>query len=404
MLTLRLLLPTLTSEASEGILRAVIERTRTEEIPGQLCHEETVVSLAKLSRVSVSAADVHRLFSCRLTPQGDYASFVNINNNQSYLGDTPSYNYVMVDTDFLLLPVLADYFLSSPQGQGRAETFLNATSNLNEGTLKSLLQLNIDHVLNLTAPFVQNQTVENLIRIRDPTVGNWRDSSSGLGYGKFPFDVNTAFVPAALRAIAALSDAGLLPSNYSQNATAAAEVWETSAYPFFEVTIDTATAEARLANYIQQANLTNATIEGSGSLSGTASPNAGYSNASQIIGGQGESTFYALSFLENGTAVEVLHSDLGFVLEYGNNVSASIIRATIEALQPYPRGLLTTVGMVVANAAYDSNVTNIEVRRLIRLMSPSRPQVPRRLIELVCGRLSIIASIMEQYPGVGRQV
>jgi hypothetical protein len=44
--------------------------------------------------------------------------------------------------------------------------------------------------------------------------------------------------------------------------------------------------------------------------------------------------------------------------------SEGIIQATIEALQPYPRGLLTNVGMVVANAAYDSNVTNIEVSPL----------------------------------------
>ena len=56
-----------------------------------------------------------------------------------------------------------------------------------------------------------------------------------------------------------------------------------------------------------------------------------------------------------------MDSYLGSVLLYGNNVSASIIQATIGALQPYPRGLLTNVGMAVANAACDSNVTNIEV-------------------------------------------
>lgn len=49
------------------------------------------------------------------------------------------------------------------------------------------------------------------------------------------------------------------------------------------------------------------------------------------------------------------------MLSYANDVPAGIIQATIEALQPYPRGLLTDVGMVVANAAYDSNRTNIQV-------------------------------------------
>ena len=58
---------------------------------------------------------------------------------------------------------------------------------------------------------------------------------------------------------------------------------------------------------------------------------------------------------------QIQNSDLGFVLSYANDVPAGIIQATVEALQPYPRGLLTNVGMVVANAAYDSNTTNIEV-------------------------------------------
>lgn len=297
-----------------------------------------------------------------MLPQ-DYASFINIQNNQSYLGDQPSYNYVMVDSDFLLLPVMSDYFLSSPQGQGRAEAFLNQTSALQPGTLRSLLMLNVDHVMNLTMPFANNQTYENLVRIRDANVGNWRDSNTGLGGGKFAFDINTAFVPACLRAIASLAGAGILPSNYS-SAAASAEIWETAAPSFFQVPIDAATAQSRLNNYIQQANLTNATVTGAGSLNSTATPSAGFGNATQLIGGmQGQnSTFYALSLKEDGTPVEVLHSDLGFLLEYGNNVSASVIQAVVEAMQPYPAGLLTNVGMVVANAAYDSNTTDIAVR------------------------------------------
>lgn len=100
------------------------------------------------------------------------------------------YNYVMVDTDFLLLPVLAEYFLSYPQGQGRAGDFLARNSTLNSGTFEELLIKNVDHVLNLSMPFAMNATQENLVQIRDPLVGNWRDSGSGLGYGIYPFDVN----------------------------------------------------------------------------------------------------------------------------------------------------------------------------------------------------------------------
>lgn len=141
----------MSSTASEAILRAVIERTRDITVPGELCHEETV---------------------------GDYASFVNLQNNQSYLGNYPSYSYVMVDTDFLLLPVLSEYLLTTPQGQGRAGAFLNSTSGLNTGTLLSLLRLNVDHVMNLSRPFAANQTATNLVRIRDANVGRSTHSAA----------------------------------------------------------------------------------------------------------------------------------------------------------------------------------------------------------------------------------
>jgi len=148
-------------------------------------------------------------------------------------------------------------------------------------------------------------------------------------------------------------------------------VWETQASQFFEVSIDSTTASSRLNNYITQANLTESLLSGAGALNDTQSSSGNGTNstsawgvAEQTIGGAGNSTFYALSINRNGSLVEVLNSDLGFVLLYANNVSEGIIQATIEALQPYPRGLLTNVGMVVANAAYDSNATNIEASSL----------------------------------------
>jgi hypothetical protein len=113
-----------------------------------------------------------------------------LQNNQSELGNTPEYNYVMVDTDFLLLPVLADYFLNYPQGRNRSTEFFARNSTLNQGTFEELLIKNVDHVLNLSMPFALNATQENLVQIRDPLVGNWRDSGTGLGYGIYPFDVN----------------------------------------------------------------------------------------------------------------------------------------------------------------------------------------------------------------------
>lgn len=122
---------------------------------------------------------------------GDYASFVNIQNNQSELGAAPSYNYVMADTDYLLLPSLSHYFLSTPQGANRSEAFLDTTATLQNGTYRDLLLKNVDHVINMSKPFATNTSCQNLIHIRDTLVGNWRDSGVGLGHGKIPFDINS---------------------------------------------------------------------------------------------------------------------------------------------------------------------------------------------------------------------
>jgi hypothetical protein len=59
-------MPVFTSEASESILGAVLERLNST---GAACHEETI---------------------------GDYASFINIQNNMPSLGDTPFYDYKYV--------------------------------------------------------------------------------------------------------------------------------------------------------------------------------------------------------------------------------------------------------------------------------------------------------------------
>jgi hypothetical protein len=172
-----------------------------------------------------------------------------------------------------------------------------------------------------------------------------------------------------LRAIVQLAEAGIISSSYTSNATQLAEVWETQACQFFEVSIDPTTASTRLDEYVTRANLSQTLLYGAGALNdtqagGNDTTGTGWGANDQIVGGSSSgnnSTFYALSINRNGSLVEVMNSDLGFVLLFGNNVSSTIIQATIEALQPYPRGLLTNVGMVVANPAYDSNITNIEV-------------------------------------------
>ncbi|OSC99924.1 hypothetical protein PYCCODRAFT_1513135 [Trametes coccinea BRFM310] len=320
MIALRLLMPTLTSDAIEAALGAVIERANST---GALCHEETI---------------------------GDYASFVNMQNNRSDLGNQPFYDY-KVQPDLLLLPAMGHYFLELPQGSDRAAQFLARNATLQNGTYAEILNRTIHYNLARAMPFARSPTPSRLIGLRPgEPVGNWRDSNEGLGYGLYPFDVNSALVPASLRATEALLRAGVLGSGFAGldagEVAEVAEVWEREAPGMFEVRVGRGVAEERLRRFVRRANLSEAMLESTNSSAGAQ---------------EADVSFYALSLKEDGTPVEVLNSDMGFNLVYGANVSRAFLQHVLDALQPYPRGLLTDVGMVVANPAYDSNATMIDV-------------------------------------------
>lgn len=130
--------------------------------------------------------------------------------------------------------------------------------------------------------------------------------------------MNTALVPASLRATQALLDANIL-LDVDLNATEVGEianVWEGHAPELFKVRVDAQTAEQRLQDFVQRANLSEGLLNQAGS----------------------GVTFYALSLKTDGMPVEVVNSDTGFNLVYGTNVSQEFLQHAVDALQPYPRG------------------------------------------------------------------
>ena len=175
-------------------------------------------------------------------------------------------------------------------------------------------------------PFAQNATVGNLLGLRPgQPVGNWRDSNEGLGYGFYPFDVNTALVPASLRATQALVNAGIL-SNSTLNADEVGEVayvWETHAPDLFHVSVDAQTAAQRLQFFVQAANLSESLL-----------------NETTAVDNADNVAFYALSLMQDGTPVQVMNSDTSFNLVYGQSVSREFLEHVVTALEPYPRGML----------------------------------------------------------------
>ncbi len=351
MFALRLLMPIMSPPAIESALAAVLERlyvagtnAQPKEIifEGEVCHEEAI---------------------------GDYASFVNIANNRSDLGSTPFFDYKMIDTSYLLLPTLSHYFLALPQGRDRAPAFLATVSSLaaTRGiSYSSLLSKNIAHVLNATSSFAADPTFQNLLGLKkDVPVGNWRDSNSGLGYGNYPMDINIGLVSGCLRAIQDLAAAGIVSTNDGQRATRYAGVWETKAPQYFEVSTNTEVAFERLKAYTTFANLTQDQIYGEGPFNSSSSATIPASSLSPdssashgwISNNGSNHIAYALSLAKNGSSIDILNSDLGIALLYGNNLPTSLLSSVADALLPFPKGLLTPIGMLVANPAASRNTT-----------------------------------------------
>jgi hypothetical protein len=246
----------------------------------------------------------------------------------------------MIDIDLYLLPDMAHYFLELPQGQNRSAQFLGKNATLQNGTYAEILARTIDYNLQRALPFFTEPVYSNLLSFRPgQPVGEWRDSNQGTGYGPIPFDVNSALVPANLRATAQLIRGGIVSGNWSADAIDdIAQAWEQNAPAFFEVQVNSSTSQSRLQNFASAANLSSSLLQNA--------TGGNYTNT----------TFYALSLMEDGTpvqvsisdslphlidtnaAVKVMNSDVCFNLLFGNNVSQSFLENTISVLQPYPKG------------------------------------------------------------------
>ena len=108
-------------------------------------------------------------------------------------------------------------------------------------TYGQLLTRTCGKILTMAKAFSQpggHTSHKNLISLQEgQPVGQWRDSNDGLGGGRYPYDVNTCLMPAALRAIGELARAGVFKENgeWGELADERAGVWETFATDFFTV-------------------------------------------------------------------------------------------------------------------------------------------------------------------------
>jgi hypothetical protein len=303
LLSTAMLMPVLQPAAVEGALGSVLERLSPE---GVVAHEDAIGEFAVLENMRAAS------------PPADLEARI--------------CDYKMVDGDFILAPVLAAYLLDSKQGAARAKAFL-ARKTTGGQRFADQLRKNLDLVLKHAAPFAADPRAINLIALNDGVpVGNWRDSNNGLGGGRYPFDVNVALVPAALRAAERLYRSGLLGDapDLAVRAGRMAAAWRDTER-FFRMTVPAAQARAQAGAYARAEGL-----DAGPALAAIKAP----------------VRYHAIALDAAGNKVPVMHSDSSFVLQFGAPAPAYLDAVAAQILQPFPAGLRTKVGVVVANPAY----------------------------------------------------
>jgi hypothetical protein len=308
LMSVRLLMPALQPAAVETGLRSVLERLSPT---GQVAHEEDIGEFAILD---------HR--------KADGTS-----------SDAPVYNYKMIDSDFLLAPVAQAWLLDDPRGRARAAAFLGETDR--GARLGDLMLRNIRLVIAKAKPFANDPKAANLIALNPGMdAGEWRDSNDGLGGGRLPYDVNAILLPAALEAAGRLNESGLLKPYLKPGDTPLldrlkriAAVWREKAPALFDQAIPADDAKRAVSTYAARVG-----VPAASALRAITSP----------------VRFRALSLDAEGKAIPIQNSDEGFALLFGHPSPTELNDDAALFTSPFPAGLRTGAGLLVANPAFAS--------------------------------------------------
>jgi len=315
LMSVRLLMPALKGAAVEAGLGAVLARLDRD---GEVAHEEGLSEFALIDHAQ------HK------QPGGAAATL----------------DYGMIDDDYMLGPVSADYLLGSAT-RADAQTFLakRIRSEANPAEAEAagtLLVRNLRYVIDQVSPFAEDPRWSNLIAIhKGRLTGQWRDSEEGLGRGRYPYDVNAVFVPAALEAADRLLRAGLLDRFLTPDDRAAlakahamAATWRSKAPGLFAVETPGPEAAAQVRAYAARVGV-------------PAGPALAALNGQPL-------RYHAIALDDHGKPVPIINSDEGFSLLFGHPNPADL-QAYVGALaRPFPAGLMTDIGLLVANPALAS--------------------------------------------------
>jgi hypothetical protein len=322
LMSVRLLMPVLAPEAVDAGLGAVLTRLSPK---GEVAHEEDIGEFAILDHL----------------------------RDGGQKSDAPTFNYNMIDGSFMLAPVAAQWLLDDTRGRAHAAAFLKRMDGRRESpkALGADLVGNFRFVLQAAARFAGDPRAPNLIALKPGfDAGQWRDSNDGLGGGRFPYDVNAVFVPAALEAAGRFFESGLLDSYLNSadrelfsHAKAMAEVWRSKAGPLFDVSVPSVTARQNITDYAASLKIADAAALRS-------------VNDSAV-------SFPALALTDDDKPIPVIHSDVGFEMLFGRPTSMGLGQEVAALMRPFPAGLLTPVGVVVANPVYAAPAIQAKLTR-----------------------------------------
>ncbi|HSD33181.1 MAG TPA: hypothetical protein VLB49_14775, partial [Gemmatimonadales bacterium] len=305
---------------SDTMVEHVIAAALAKLAPaGEVSHEEALGGQA----IRENAAEYHR------------------RHDPSLLGQlqTVRENYFMVDDDFQLPVVAARYAANAAIPDERKRRFLQAH-------LQELVR-NLAFVARQAAPYAREPVATNLVSFRRDDdgwwhPGSWRDSRVGYAGGRFAFDVNVVWVPAALRAVITIDSTlralGLAGVPEARGLEAAAQTWR-GVERHFAVALAPAEVEARVRARLE------------------ALPAAERAHWDQVLNRDGMPAgtlrFPALALDSAGRPIPVMSTDPAAWLlleDLGAEREAELLR---PFLLPYPVGLLIDgVGPVAANDVY----------------------------------------------------
>jgi hypothetical protein len=329
LLSLWLLLPKLDTRVALAALGSVLERVRLADgvaapegglvPPGDVAHEEEI---------------------------GDYAAWKNQRRAPPPADlRQPRYNHEMVDDDFLLAPLivaLAKKLESHPLPGSAATPAVGMAAFLQQKrsdgrSYEEALFANLALVLSRARPFGDDprpaaEKKQALVALHpNLSVGQWRDSEMGLGFGRYPFDVNAALVPGALEAARVIYER-LGRKEEAADARRLGAAWQ-NVESLFRLELPLDQARGNVASYAASVGLADV----SGSI------------VAESSGGDVE---YGIALDSELRPLPVQHSDHGFVLNFTRPPEPYLQHVAARLVRPFPAGLLSPVGVMVSNPAF----------------------------------------------------